>query len=164
VSAITLPGDIEGLLRPGCPARIDGAASAIVVTPVYDAAVVDLTRVWRDELLIEEGVKVARVSLDLSDEAGADRAARWLVERTEPHVRVRVTAPRWEGVGERRWCLDQRIHFHPKWGDEAGDPMSPSGPTFHVPALASIDPAHPQADLRALRAVCLHVANRKEQP
>jgi hypothetical protein len=159
---ITLPGDIPGLLRRGAPVfiddhRLDGPDVVLrMMGAEADVACTDLPHrhPWWTRLGLH------RLSLDLRDEAGVDRAARWLVERTEPHVRVRVTAPRWEGIGERRWTLDGRIHFHPKWGDDSGEPMAPTGRTLHVPALASIPVDHPDADLLALRAVVLHVAGR----
>jgi hypothetical protein len=174
VSAITLPGDIPGLLRRGSPVvrtTDEGTRFGVVVDadPAFARSVVVTWEATPRHDAESDFLPRASMSLDLTDEAGADRAARWLVERTGPHVRVRVTAPRWECIGERRYSLDRRVFFHPLFGDDPTDPdpqgpVTLSGPTHHVPALASIDPSDPRADLLALRAVCLHVANIQEQP
>jgi hypothetical protein len=145
------------------------------------------------------------VALDLTDEAGADRAARWLAEAVASKMagRVRYDINEWRrhtaggvvfhGPGKWRpadergrsiahwvlhgWTSIDAVQFvgDRKWAWHTEDPPDPLGPdddpnqspgylVHIVPDLTRLDPMDPLVDLRALRAVCLHVANRKEQP
>jgi hypothetical protein len=165
VSAITLPGDIPGLLRRGCPVVVADVGATLVWTDDESAEVYVLDTDDDDHTFGQvESMPVQMVALDLSDEAGADRAARWLGEHKG--VTAGKCCPQFENRGEGAWTLigdrglmNNRVIFAaPERRTLVAEPV------VRVPALASIDLAHPQADLLALRAVCLHVANRQEQP
>ena len=157
----SLPGDIPGLLRRGCP----------VVHPAYGRGLVDIRSdgemVVRDEHGLTrwtEGADPKRVvgglwwALDLTDEAGVDRAARWLAERVD--LAQGVTAPVWEpshwrAASGRAWRL------HRCWLFAAPYPDSQNfGAVSTVPALARLDLADPLVDVRALAICCAHIARR----
>jgi hypothetical protein len=160
---LTLPGDIPGLLRPGCPVIVDGLDHGVAITHVYGEErgdLIDIGRITRgDRTVLDCEMPIAAVALALTDEAGADRAARWLAERLG--MRSGATSGRWSGCrhdGFPFWRLDTQEDDVRMFGAEYQQGWEDQG--MVVPALASIDLAHPQADLLALRAVCLHVAGR----
>jgi hypothetical protein len=157
---ITLPGDVPGLLGHGSPIVWDAAEVAGLVLDNGDesAAVA-----WTDGGIsaVEDDVPLTELQLDLSDEAGVDRAARWLAEQFA--AGRRSEGRHWSAVWRRSfdvlgWCLTIVRSDGPSitisFSAAERRDVTP------VPALASIDLADPQADLLALRAACLHVAGR----
>jgi hypothetical protein len=170
---ILLPGDIEGLLRRGSPvAHTTGAVDnprRLVRVEAIVAAIVEGSHAsvcYEQEYVPvqEDDVDLSDLSLDLTDEAGADRAARWLAEQVgipqHGYRGIRLAAA---GVAFVRnhpigWTLHTwNVNHYRAFVDSDRGLM---GAVTVVPALASIDPADPRADLLALRAVCLHVAGR----
>jgi len=180
---LTLPGDIPGLLRRGAPVVVRLGHTTTTVRGVVvleGGSVFDIWEVWSggDDGEMTD-VQLRQVSLDLSDEAGRDRAARWLAERLG--LVAGATAPRWV-----QYYLDPKDPVGAAWRPyrPATDMViyeltTAAGLLGHqffakplpadwrmterrhvVPALADIDPTDPLADVRALVAVCLHVAGR----
>jgi hypothetical protein len=154
---ITLFGDIPGLLRRGCPVWHGRDAEH----PGRETIVIDVDDEGGPALCVNDyssdyGAQMydlAALSLDLRDEAGVDRALRWLAERMKCDTRGGLSwgrafdLPHWTMAGP------------PKGNDHAWSLTFGPG-RGGVEALASIPLDHPDADLLALRAVILHVAGR----
>lgn len=149
---LTLPGDIPGLLRRGCPVvgTYTGARGVVVedvrIHPELGPGV-------RASTGFEASFgRLKALALDLSDEAGRDRAVRWLAER------VGLDAP--AGLLWYRCSQGWRLYTLYTWRsfiEHEDDRVDPSD--ILVPALVDLD--NPNADTtRALIAVCLHVAGR----
>jgi hypothetical protein len=118
-------------------------------------------------------LRVESPRLSLADAATRDRCARWLAERVG--LEVGATAPGWYRIGtSQAWALQTisaprdmcciqfapgpvslaalgavRRRTHDGWGYGS------------IVAIASIDPADPQADWLALAAVCRHVGGER---
>lgn len=169
---ITLPGDIPGLLARGAPVRVmpgawgDRAGLFLPAEPVAQVAFSTLPSHQGWGLMPVRDP--ATLSLDLRDPAGADRALRWLWSRASDRP-LRMGAPvwLWDGTAQvsHRWAL--WIEEQPCLTTQRGrtkavfaTPDSRNGAATLVPALASIPLDHPDADLLALVAVCLHAAGR----
>lgn len=127
-----------------------------------------------------EEIAPADIVLDLR--AGADIAARWLARRLAMHPIATITSPqwrRWTPFDQIAWVLDcgvvpvagfagQNLGYAFRarpWPDNpftfSWRPSVKAPPAcVCVPSLADIDPADPDADLLALRAVVLLVAGR----
>jgi hypothetical protein len=107
-----------------------------------------------------ESRRLSDVALDLRDPLGADIAARWLAERCGVDATGGLLWAYREDDDE--WWLTNRDTFSAAFGGaKPTHPMNVySGivACVHVPALAAIDPASPDADPRALAACALHVA------
>jgi NAD(P)-dependent dehydrogenase (short-subunit alcohol dehydrogenase family) len=158
---ITLFGDIPGLLRRGCPVWHGRDAEH----PGRETIVIDVDDEGGPALCVNDyssdyGAQMydlAALSLDLRDEAGVDRAVRWLAERMG--LRLWLGAPTFR----RPWTKSNRCVL--SCGAEAvrfdSEDVYPNDRSdVIVPALAAIPLDHPDADLLALRAVILHVAGR----
>jgi hypothetical protein len=167
--AIVLPGDIPGLLRRGAP--VVGARPRARVRPglVMDVhpprggldAWTTITMDAGDHRRVPKAkiVRQADLSLDLRDEAGADRALRWLAGQHQHTFALHG----WRRCPQRSaWAIEDRDGFMVAW-DAVGGRGHWGGLSLwfgKVPALASIPLDDPDADLLALRAVVLHVAGR----
>jgi hypothetical protein len=181
--APTLPGDLPGLLRPGSLVT-DGEDYGVVVCFMaghgyddeadldedHDGAWPTVLVAWNrcgSDSETPEWVTVDELTLDLTDEAGRDRAARWLAERVG-ETDYGITAPAWSRDGlaaEGTWWLEERcfgapdVPFVREHLDEGPYDDGDGGLTV-VPALARLDLADPLADTRALAICCLAVAGR----
>jgi hypothetical protein len=166
---ILLPGDIPGLLRRGSPVvrtTDEGERLGVVVDadPAFGSRVVVMWQATVRHDAESDFLPRASMSLDLTDEAGADRAARWLAEQVgipqHGYRGIRLAAA---GVAFVRnhpigWTLHTwNVNHYRAFVDSDRGLM---GAVTVVPDLASVDLADPRADLLALRAVCLHVAGR----
>jgi hypothetical protein len=184
---ITLPGDIPGLLRRGAPVVVDRFDGYDTVGRVHapgaggNTSTADQACVIRTDAngwARADHLPLGRLCLDLRDEAGVDRALRWLGEavplrpqrqarpqdpfrpEADPAAVLRGIGLLWVRKGHRSWHLltagvAEHVAFAPPgvdaWQDEH---------RVDVPALASIPLDHPDADLLALAACVLHVAGR----
>lgn len=164
---ITLPGNIPGLLARGAPVVLregvwhewgeyDAGDSAVVHRVGEESIEVAVWGERHGSALLD--VLDSSLSLDLRDPAGVDRALRWLAERTGLRTGLGAPSFRLPWTKSPRAVLAfgaDAVRFDPRertYPDEPADIV--------VPALASIPLDHPDADLLALVAVCLHVAGR----
>lgn len=180
MSRLTLPGDIEGLLRRGSP------VVALGEEPDADPTVAKFTEyngfpgaVLGGWCLEQDTHYLCDLALDLEDATGRAHAAWWLAERVgldgrpydgdDAPVPVALSAwwlcawPRSYYVRVPRWDENRRF-------DHLFSPDSHIGSEgwTHVPALAHLDPTDPRllpdgsrlVDAEALRLVVLHVAGR----
>lgn len=147
--AITLPGDIPGLLRRGAPLRYYGYR-AVAVTDPCDGV-----------LLLSDGVSLVKsghffVALDLYAPAGRDIAARWMAERLG--LEVGLTAPQFQFYFSFR--IDQPDGWYIQ-GTDATQLFCNQGSVevdtgILVPGL----PLDPDRGVEALRLCVLHLAGR----
>lgn len=152
--AITLPGDIPGLLRRGAPLRYYGYR-AVAVTDPCDGV-----------LLLSDGVSLVKsghffVALDLYAPAGRDIAVRWMVEKLG--MTVGLTAPVFNYIdgavtgGPSGWSLlghvDSSGFFRAFISTPAAKPFKCD---IVIPGL----PLDPDQGVEALRLCVLHLAGR----
>lgn len=155
--AITLPGDIPGLLRRGAPLRYYGFRAVAVTDPCSGT------------LLLSDGVSLVKsgyffVALDLSVPAGRDIAARWMAEKLG--MKVGLTAPSFffypafdsstPGMTHRAelacWILEAANGNHMRFVVDAPDSLKER----RIPGL----PLDPDQGIEALRLCVLHLAGR----
>ncbi len=172
MSALTLPGDIPGLLRRGSPVVLatrtyggsvflDGARGVVC----SDGGRVGTETLGGSPVLVSTSPR--DLALDLTDATGRAHAAWWLASWWF-RVTLDTTSPAavcaiWRPLGARWWTC-----AWPGASLDAG-PGGGSRPLeLDVPALAGLDPNDPctlpdgsrWVDAEALRLVCLHVAGR----
>lgn len=152
--AITLPGDIPGLLRRGAPLRYYGFRAVAVADPCSGT------------LLLSDGVSLVKsgyffVALDLSAPGGRDIAARWMAEKLG--MKVGLTAPVFNYIdgavmgGPSGWSLeghaDSSGFFRAFISTPAAKPLKCD---VVIPGL----PLDPDQGVEALRLCVLHLAGR----
>jgi len=147
VTALTVSGDIEGLLRECSPVGFNvGGVDGVVVGFVHHKGTDNVPLVWwpRDYCGVGKPSYRSSVHLRLDHETGRAHAAWWLEEQ----------APSWLDEGGL-WTLT--CWHHIDWGH-----LGESSPVAHI------DPNDPRpledgsrwVDAEALRLVVLHVAGR----
>jgi hypothetical protein len=164
----TLPGTIPNLLRRGSPVvyTLDGSNARGILTGYVtgsDACPLDVS--W-DGGVISRRCPHAEVALDLTDEAGMDRAARWLAEAVGLDASNGVTwAP---GEDESCptfprgvWCLEViGRQWRREWVKFAAPSVAHrlSGRVIAVDGFEGRITVNPVDRAAALRLAVLHVA------
>lgn len=152
--AITVPGDIPGLIQRGATVRYYGYRCVVVTDPCYGV------------MLLSDGVSLVKssvhfVSLDLSHPTGRDIAARWIAEKLG--MKVGLTAPVFDYIdgavtgGPSGWSLeghaDSSGFFRAFISTPAAKPLKCD---VVIPGL----PLDPDQGVEALRLCVLHLAGR----
>ena len=165
MSDLTLPGDIEGLLRRGSPGVDTASGQRGVIWDASDSSASMLTVDFHGDSHLLHYPSCAggmeMLALDLTDATGRAHAAWWLGSNAMG--------------GGGTWFMWHAALF---WELRCSDGRSRSwtGRTgwksCYIPALAPLDPEDPRllkdgsrwVDAEALRLVCLHVAGRETNP
>ncbi len=168
MSALTLPGDIPGLLRRGSPVVLatrtyggsvflDGARGVVC----SDGGRVGTETLGGSPVLVSTSPR--DLALDLTDATGRAHAAWWAMGLDYGHIRPlrHIGSP----VASARAVA---LYGSPQDAGWASSSVSGHPVGTIVPALAGLDPDDPRilpdgsrwVDAEALRLVCLHVAGR----
>ena len=156
MSALTLPGDIPGLLRRCSPFTWRGGERGTVVSMRGDDIwlAVDGCVVHKS---LDGATSYAGLTLDLEDATGRAHAAWWLAGRLDLRAPFGALWQRAEWKGCWRVVLPHTdgiaIHPHdwaPEW-EAITAHLDPNGPRL-------LEDGSRWVDAEALRLVCLHVA------